>query len=105
MVLKCVLIIYLGPMQAELRTGQVRKPPAVNDIYVPLQRLYKNKQWWGKAPKEGKSFSRPNRQLLRAQFKKQITQIWQVCTITTQYSLMSYTLYCYFKVYFSISQF
>ena len=67
-------------MQMELRTGLVKKPSGMSDIYTPMQRMYKNSKWWNQtqALKISKKYVQPNLNNLISQYKAQIKQIWEV---------------------------
>ncbi|XP_074648509.1 uncharacterized protein LOC141903979 [Tubulanus polymorphus] len=65
----------LGGMQREIRSGPVRKPPALQDIMVPIQKCYKHSKWFGNAPRDGKKFEKAQKSKLRNHFQRQMDQI------------------------------
>ena len=58
----------------------MRKPDKLEDVYVPIQRMYKSSRWFPDSPREGVSFVRPSTSVLRLHFREQTNQIWQVST-------------------------
>ena len=72
---------YLLPtdtLQTELRTGSVKTPSRLTDIYVPAQKLYRNRHWFPDKPQHGRVYVKPKRKSLKQQFGKQIKQVWKV---------------------------
>ncbi|XP_011675203.2 uncharacterized protein LOC756678 isoform X2 [Strongylocentrotus purpuratus] len=62
----------LGAMKGVLRTGQINKPPQVQDLYIPVQKTFKPSKWWTPRPVVVPA----KKQQLRAAFKDQLEQIW-----------------------------
>lgn len=74
-----VFLFLTGPVQAQLRSGNVRKPSNVQDIYVPVQNMYKHVKFWSSNPAvEGKVYVKPLKSKLKRQFTRQLNQIWDV---------------------------
>jgi len=65
-------------LQTELRTGHVKTPSRLTDIYVPAQKLYKNTHWYPERPQQGRVYVKPKRKALKQQFGEQIKQVWKV---------------------------
>lgn len=61
-------------MKGVLRTGQINKPPQVQDLFIPVQKTFKPSKWW--TPRPGVIPAK--KQQLRAAFKDQLEQIWSV---------------------------
>ncbi|XP_064623368.1 F-box/WD repeat-containing protein 7-like isoform X2 [Lineus longissimus] len=70
----------LGFMQREIRVGPVNRPSNMKDLYIPIQKCYKNVKWFGETPCQGKRFVKAHRGRLRKQFKVQLQQIWDWMT-------------------------
>jgi hypothetical protein len=88
-----------GFMQREIRLGPVNRPSNIKDLYVPIQRCYKNVKWFGETPCQGKRFVKAHRGRLRKQFKVQLQQIWDVSRMreesgASHKTTLSFTL-CY----------
>ncbi|XP_071507403.1 uncharacterized protein [Diadema antillarum] len=72
----------LGPMKGVLRTGQINKPPYVEDIHISLQKAFKPSKWWTRdghgrpMPSGAAQLVSAKKQPLRAVFKEQLEQIW-----------------------------
>ncbi|KAI0224247.1 hypothetical protein LSAT2_024735 [Lamellibrachia satsuma] len=64
-------------LQTELRSGPVKTPSRLTDIYVPAQKLYKNTHWFPERPQQGRVYVKPKRRSLKQQFGEQIKQIWK----------------------------
>ena len=69
-------------MHGALRTGRIKKPNQVQDIYIPLQKSFKSAKWWNGNKSEtsrSKTTAKPTKEDLKQHFKEQVKQIWQVC--------------------------
>ena len=72
-------LFVLGPVQAQLRSGNLRKPPSVQDLYVPVQNMYKHVKFWSVNPStDDKVYVKPNKSQLKRQYTQQLNQIWDV---------------------------
>ncbi|XP_013396314.1 LOW QUALITY PROTEIN: uncharacterized protein LOC106163305 [Lingula anatina] len=67
----------LGPVQREVNTGSTRKLPELQEVYVPVQRSYKNFKWWVQQPPAGKVFVKAKRSKLSTKFKEQLEKVWE----------------------------
>ncbi len=66
-------------MHGALRTGRIKKPNQVQDLYIPVQKSYKRAKWWN-SNKSGAE-TKPAKDDLKEHFKQQVKQIWQVCAL------------------------
>ena len=79
-----------------LRSGQIKKPHQVQDVYVPLQKAYKNAKLWHGANTKGtvslKPTTKAKKSTLKEHFKEQVKQIWQVKFEADVYSDLPYLI-------------
>ena len=75
---RMILLIELGDMQRELRQGEVYRPSRIQDIPVPVTKIYKSVKWWPEAPGEGRIFFKAHHEELDSNFKDQLQQVWNV---------------------------
>ena len=73
-----VFLLLSDMLQTELRTGHVKMPSRLTDIYVPAQKLYKDLHWYPDRPQQGRVYVKPKRKALKQQFGEQIKQVWKV---------------------------
>ncbi|XP_072030385.1 uncharacterized protein [Amphiura filiformis] len=71
----------LGSMHGALRTGRIKKPNQIQDLYIPVQKSFKNAKWWNSnraaESDKNKSTTKPNKDGLKEHFKQQVLQVWQ----------------------------
>ena len=65
-------------VQRELRVGNVNRPMRLQNIPVPVTRMYKSVKWWPEDPGEGKIFFKAHQEELNTNFRDQLQQVWNV---------------------------
>ena len=61
-----------------MRYGAMKRPDLIDDINIPVQKFYKSMRWFPETPREGTVYVKPASAHLKAHFKEQIEQIWEV---------------------------
>lgn len=65
-----------GTMQRELRLGDVHRPSRLQNIPVPVTRIYKSVKWWPEAPGDGRIFFQAHHEELNTNFRDQLQKVW-----------------------------
>ena len=73
-----IIIWFLSGVQRELRVGNVNRPMRLQNIPVPVTRMYKSVKWWPEDPGEGKIFFKAHQEELNTNFRDQLQQVWNV---------------------------